>query len=69
MGGQNDCYSVVGDASVLDEVMNGEALLGPMPDGYVAVWTYNSERYQVPSFLKTSNMTFLSDNPRYVGLG
>jgi hypothetical protein len=62
--GQVNCYSVVGDA-FLDKMMNIEALLGPLPDGYVAVWKQDSGgNYYSPAFLDTSTMKFLLDDPR-----
>jgi hypothetical protein len=55
---------VVGDA-FLDKMMNVEALLGPLPDGYVAVWKQSpGGTYYSPAFLDTSTMKFLLDDPR-----
>jgi hypothetical protein len=45
-------YSVIGSA-FLDGMMNSEALLGPLPDHYVAVWEMYLDEGYAPAFLDT----------------
>ncbi|VUC27723.1 unnamed protein product [Clonostachys rosea] len=57
-------YQLVGDA-YMDGVMNGEAILGPLPDNWVAVWKREAaEAYNRPVFLLTTKLRFTTDDPR-----
>ncbi|KAI1500260.1 HET-domain-containing protein [Biscogniauxia marginata] len=62
--GQAAYYELVGDA-YLDKVMNSEALLGPLPDNHVVTWRCDPTGvYYRPTFLETSTMRFLYNDPR-----
>lgn len=65
-------YEIVGE-TYLHDIMDGEAVLGPLPEGYTTVWRRDDSGTKGSSreicFLETSKMEFVWEDPRLAGLG
>ncbi len=61
---KQDYYRVVGGA-YCEDIMDGEALLGPLPEGFRIVWRYNeSTQVWYQSFLEKKSDKFYAEDPR-----
>jgi hypothetical protein len=57
-------YNVVGYCCYIHGLMDGEALLGPLPNQWELQWRHAGTGYRVPHFKNTSTNHVTLDDPR-----